>query len=128
MSVSYSFGIKSLQRLCECDPKLQLICHELIKELDVSILCGHRDKAEQDKAFMTGKSKLKWPDSKHNSTPSRAVDLAPWDDKIKGINWTNTLAFQDMCQRIERIAGELGIKIRLGRDFSFQDIDHLELA
>lgn len=124
----YQFGKTSLERLATCHPDLQRIANELIKELNVSIICGHRDKEAQDFAYAHGFSKAKWPESKHNSVPSHAVDIAPWDDALKGINWTNTAAFQDMCQRVERIASELGIKIRLGRDFSFVDIDHIELA
>jgi hypothetical protein len=32
-----------------------------------------------------------------------------------------------MCEHVEEIAKRLGIKIRLGRDFSFKDWPHIEL-
>ena len=42
------------------------------------IVCGHRNKEDQNKAFAEGKSKLKWPKGKHNKLPSQAVDAAPY--------------------------------------------------
>jgi peptidoglycan LD-endopeptidase CwlK len=112
-----------MKRLAECDPRLQRIAFELIKEMDVSIICGHRNKADQNKAYRQGHSKLKWPESKHNKVPSLAVDVVP-----APLDWSNIAAFEDMCSRAERIASELDIKIRLGRDFSFKDYPHIELV
>lgn len=118
----FKFGKRSLERLSECHPDLQQICHELIKELNVTVLCGFRGEQEQNAAFVAGRSKLRWPRSKHNRTPSEAVDLAPYP-----IDWNDISRFRDMCARVERIAEELKIKIRLGRDFSFKDYPHIEL-
>ena len=126
--MSFKFSKRSLERLHTCHIDLQRICVELIKELDVTILCGHRGEKDQNTAFINGRSKLQWPRSKHNRFPSEAVDLAPYSKSVKdGVDWTNIPAFLDMCKRIERIAKELGVKIRLGRDFSFRDYPHLEL-
>lgn len=116
------FGAKSLERLSECHPDLQKIAHELIKEMDVTVLCGHRGEKEQNAAFVNGNSKLQYPRSKHNKVPSEAMDLAPYPVDFKDIS-----RFVDMCKRIERIAKEQGVKIRLGRDFSFKDYPHVEL-
>jgi hypothetical protein len=33
-----------------------------------------------------------------------------------------------MCDHVERIAKEKGIKVRMGRDFSFKDYPHVELS
>ena len=90
--------------------------------MDVAVICGHRGKAEQNNAFIRGKSSLQWPRSKHNKMPSEAMDIVPMP-----LDWKNIPAFLDMCKRIERIADELKIKIRLGRDFAFRDINHIEL-
>ncbi len=117
------FSDRSLKRLHECHPDLQKIALELIKELDVIVLCGHRGQEEQNAAYHDGKSKLKYPHSKHNSTPSHAVDLAPYP-----IDWNNIPRFQHMCDRIKVIAHRLGINIRQGRDFSFRDYVHTELS
>jgi peptidoglycan LD-endopeptidase CwlK len=120
--MSFSYGKKSIERLAECHLDLQEIAHELIKEMNVTVLCGHRGEEEQTQAFINGKSKLRWPNSKHNKKPSEAIDLAPFP-----IDWKDIKGFIDMCSRIERIANELGIHIRLGRDFSFKDYPHIEL-
>ncbi|NJM09401.1 MAG: M15 family metallopeptidase [Bdellovibrionaceae bacterium] len=91
--------------------------------MNVIVICGHRGEREQNEAFAVGKSQLKWPRSKHNLKPSRAMDVCP-----APIDWNNTPAFREMCLRIERIAKALGIRVRLGRDFSFSDWPHVELA
>jgi len=117
------FGKKSLERLATCHEDLQAIAHELVKIMDVTVLCGHRGEKEQAQAFIDGHSKLTWPRSKHNSLPSRAVDLAPYP-----VDWKDIKRFSEMCTHIESIAKRLGIKIKLGRDFSFKDYPHIELS
>lgn len=117
-----TFGKKSLERLATCHPDLQRVANELIKEMDVAVLCGFRNEKEQNQAFIDGTSKLQWPRSKHNKLPSEAVDLVPYPVDFKDIP-----RFTDMCKKIEKIAKQLGIKIRLGRDFSFKDYPHIEL-
>ena len=118
----YNFGSKSRERLQEIHPDLQIIMNELIQQMDVTILCGHRNEEDQLKAFEGGNSKLLWPNSKHNSIPSNAVDVAPYP-----INWNDLASFERMCGIIEGIAHVKGIKIRMGRDFSFKDYPHVEL-
>lgn len=116
------FGKKSKDKLAECHPDLQRLMEALIKEMDVTILCGFRGEKEQNSAFHSGHSKLQWPRSKHNRVPSEAVDVAPFP-----VDWNNIAEFNKMCTIIERLAKEMGIKIRLGRDFSFKDWPHIEL-
>ena len=118
----YKYGKRSMQRLDTVHEDLQSICHELIKHMDVTVLCGHRGEKEQNAAFNRGASKLQWPRSKHNSMPSRAVDLAPWP-----LDWDNIARFNEMCDLVEAIAKDLGVKVRMGRDFSFRDYPHVEL-
>ena len=117
-----NFGLKSLKRIKECHIDLQTIAYELIKVMDVTILCGHRNEIDQNNAFINGKSKLQWPQSKHNVLPSLAIDIAPYP-----IDWKNIDKFNEMCDHVERIAKDKGIKIRLGRDFSFKDYPHVEI-
>lgn len=118
------YSKKSIERIEECDEKLQLIAYELIHRMDVMVLCGHRNKADQNKAFDTGKSRLRWPNGKHNSFPSKAIDIAPYP-----IDWNNLGRFKVMCNHVEQIAKELGIKVRMGRDFkSLVDWPHVELV
>ena len=131
-----SFSNLSEQRLSTCDPRLQAIFREVIKEYDCSILCGHRGQDEQDEAFSTGRSTKKWPDSKHNSQPSIAVDAAPYFIGIK-IDWKDTAAFARFAGYVERVAHEQGVKIRWGGDWNqnrrtadetFIDMPHFELV
>jgi len=116
------FSSRSKKRLEQCDPKLQFIANELIKIMDVSVLCGFRGEEEQNEAYNNKRSKLKFPQSKHNKRPSLAIDFAPYP-----IDWENINKFERMCGIIEGIAHANNIKIRLGRDFSFKDYPHIEL-
>lgn len=119
----YRFGKVSRERLAQCDEKLQQILNELIKEIDVTILCGHRGEEEQNAVFEAGRSQVQFPNSKHNSVPSKAVDVAPYP-----VDWKDIARFEDMCDRIQLLAQELGIGIRMGRFFSFKDYPHVELT
>lgn len=79
--MTYTFGARSLARLGTCHPLLIALFSRVIARpdlpLDLSILCGHRTKADQAAAVDSGASRLRWPASKHNQTPSLAVDVAP---------------------------------------------------
>lgn len=127
------FGKVSLSRLDTCDPRLQHLFLVVVEKYDCAIICGHRNKEDQNKAFAEGKSKLKWPKGKHNTLPSKAVDVAPW---INGaISWD-----YKECEKFGRyvltVAKELGIKIRWGGDWDnnpktpnkFNDLVHFELV
>ncbi len=108
------FSKMSLLRLSTCDIRLQNICNEVIKIYDFSVICGHRGKVEQQKAYRTGGSKLQYPDSKHNSLPSLAVDLAPYN---KGIDWSNIDAFEELNKLMQTEASKQGVKLRWGGDW-----------
>jgi len=77
----------SKARLKTCHKDLQTLFAHVIQEYDCTIVCGHRDKEEQDKAFAEKFSTKKYPNSKHNKIPSLAVDAAPYE-KVTGIDWT----------------------------------------
>jgi peptidoglycan L-alanyl-D-glutamate endopeptidase CwlK len=119
----------SQSKLKECDEKLQKLITRLNELYPVQVICGHRNKEDQDKAFKEKKSKLQFPNSKHNKKPSLAVDIVPDPDKSpKTIDWNDINEFEIMCHTVEQVADELDIKIRLGRDFKFRDYPHVELA
>jgi hypothetical protein len=132
-----NFGSASRRRRETLDPRLQEIADDAIKIFDFTIVCGHRNQEDQEKAFNEGKSKLHWPDSKHNSSPSKAVDLAPYDPELKQIDWNNRDRFIMLAGIIMGVAQQKNIRIRWGgdwdsdtfmRDHSFQDLPHFELA
>jgi hypothetical protein len=51
----------------------------LVSSPDIgTIVTGHRDMADQNKAFNAGKSQLRFPNSRHNSHPSEAFDIIPY--------------------------------------------------
>ncbi len=119
----YKLSTKGAQKLLECDPRLQVIVNELLEHMDISVLCGYRGKEDQDKAYAEGKSKLKFPLSKHNVTPSLAVDIAP-----SPIDWNDIGRFNTMLDKVQEIADKHKIKVRLGRTFRFKDYPHVELV
>ena len=71
------FGKRSKQRLATCDERLQKVFNEVIKHIDCSVLEGHRGQERQDKLYEEGKTKLKFPNGRHNMAPSNAVDFTP---------------------------------------------------
>lgn len=130
-----SFGKGSLVKLNELDPKLQEVLNEAIKVIDFTIICGHRNQIDQDKAVAEGKSKTKWPNSKHNSIPSKAADIMPYLP-VKGIDWNDKASLCYLIGIVKGIAVAKGIKLRCGVDFnrngiitddSFFDGPHVEL-
>ena len=124
-----SFSKQSLARLSTCHADLQAVCRELIKQYDFTVLCGRRGKAEQDAAFAAGNSRLKYPQSKHNATPSLAVDIAPCP-----LDWGNLARFRQMLCRFDALAkclrarGEIKSEFAYGADWAdFKDYPHIEI-
>ena len=124
------FSQTSLSTLSTCNPLLKKIAKEAITTVDFSILCGHRTKDWQDKAFREGKSTKKWPSSKHNSWPSKAFDIAPWP-----IDWEDEKRFFQLAIVILFIALEKNIPVRWGgawdgvpnKKGQLNDLGHFEL-
>lgn len=123
--MGFSFGKKSLERLNQCDVRLQNLCKKMLErsDFDMTITCGHRNKEDQEKAFKDGKSKAHFGQSKHNSLPSKAVDICPYP-----INWEKSdPRWYQMVALAYDTARMQGIKIRCGAFFSFKDFPHIEL-
>lgn len=121
-----------MNKLNELDPKLQLIVLEVDKVINCQILVGKRGQVDQDKAFAEKKSKLKFPNSKHNTAPSRAMDLVSLP-----LDWNNLKQFYYFAGIVLGIAAKLNIKLRWGGDWDrdhdltdqdFQDLIHFELV
>jgi peptidoglycan L-alanyl-D-glutamate endopeptidase CwlK len=127
-----SFSKRSCERLATCDPRLQLVFNTAIEHFDCSILEGHRSETRQKEMFETGRSQVQFPESKHNSLPSLAVDVMPYP-----------IDFEDR-ERMHLFAGfvlatarNLGVRLRWGGDWDsdtevadnrFDDLVHFELA
>lgn len=126
-----SFSEGSLAKLRTCDPRLRALFEAVIREFDCVILEGHRDQATQDKAFAEGKSKLRWPQGKHNTVPSLAVDAAPYP-----IDWKDRERFTYFAGVVKGMSFIMGIPIRWGGDWDrdtelanndFDDLPHFEI-
>lgn len=152
-----SFSTRSLSRLNTCHPLLAELCLRVVEHHDITITCGHRPKAEQDRAYQSGASTKQWPRSRHNTMPSMAVDVAPWpipenwgsvDGKTNGardLDWKERVKFYEMVAvfrftwaQILSDFPELATRhtLRFGadwdgdldyRDQSFDDLVHIEL-
>ena len=128
----YSFGSKSAERLETIHPDLQIILVEGIKKINFTIIFGFRNQAEQDLAFRKKRSKVQWPNSKHNQSPSLAVDVAPWP-----LDWNDLSRFYYLAGIFMGIAHSKGIGLRFGGDWdmdgeltdnTFNDLGHFELT
>jgi len=118
------YGDKSLMVLDTLHPDLQLVFKTVLEMgVDHTLICGHRPKAEQDRAFAEGKSKVKFPDSKHNSLPSMAVDAMPWFKTAPNIDWGHKPSIYHLAGIVKGVAatlyqqGKIGYLVRWGGDW-----------
>lgn len=126
------FSRTSLARLRTAHPKLQQLFERVVMDYDCTILEGHRSKEAQNRAYDEGRSKLRWPEGKHNALPSRAVDVAPYP-----VEWRNLKRFYDFAGFVRGVAAMMGIRVRWGGDWDrdydlddqrFNDLVHFEIA
>jgi len=124
-----TFSKTSKERLLTCHKDIQTLMNEVIKITNITILCGHREQIEQDKAFREGKSKFKWPKSKHNTNPSKAIDIAPYP-----INWDDVDGFIELSTIVKntwydlKSSGKVTETLYWGGDWrTFKDMPHYEL-
>lgn len=127
----YNYSIASQGRLNTCHADLQKVFNEVIRYYDCTILEGYRSNETQDELFRKGLSKLKGGQSKHNKSPSLAVDAAPYP-----INWQDYDRFYYFGGFVKGVAELMGVKIRWGGDWdsdndfkdqTFNDLVHFEL-
>ena len=125
------FGRTSRKRLVTCKEDLQILFNEVVKHFDCSVLVGYRGRNEQDTAYESGHSKVKWPNGKHNKRPSFAVDVAPYP-----IDWDDRERFIYFGGFVKGCAFRMGIPLRWGGDWDsdnqlsdnkFDDLVHFEL-
>ena len=123
-------GAASTKALDTAHPKLQRLIREVDKRLskrrviDLTVVCGHRGQADQEKAFAEGKSTKHWPESKHNTLPSNAVDVAPYPT-----NWNDRESFALLVGYILAVANDIDIEVDVGALWKkFHDLPHVELT
>jgi len=131
-----TFSSASLKHLSTLHPDLQHLLTVAINYVDFTIICGHRSKADQDKAYAKGRSKVRWPNSKHNHLPSLAADVMLYFKTPPHIRWDDTQSQLLFIGFLKGLATGLGIDLRVGADWngdfdttnqSFTDLPHIEL-
>ena len=125
------YSKKSKERLKSCDKRLQDVFNEVIKHVDCSILEGHRSKERQNKLYDEGLTKVKYPNGRHNSSPSKAVDVTPYP-----VDWEDRERQTLFAGFVIGIARGMGIRLRWGGDWDmdfqvmdnrFDDFPHFEV-
>ena len=103
----------------------------VIKHVDCSVLEGHRGEERQNALFEEGKSKLKFPEGRHNSLPSNAVDVTPYP-----VDWEDRERQTLFAGFVLGVAKMMGITLRWGGDWDmdfqvmdnrFDDFPHFEI-
>lgn len=128
-----TFSNRSKQNLSSCREPLIELFTEVIKVKDCSVLCGYRNKHDQELAFAQGNSKVHYPKSRHNQHPSFAVDVMAYP-----IKWDDRLGQHEFATYVYNKAMEMGISVRWGGQFKghvnslghyvqFYDAPHWEL-
>ena len=126
------FGKRSKKNLTTCDDRLQRIFNEVIKHVDCSVIEGHRSEDRQNKLFKEGKTKVKFPNGRHNANPSLAADVVPYP-----IDWEDRERMTLFAGFVKGIAkGMYNIDLRWGGDWDndwevkdnrFDDFPHFEI-
>tara|TARA_Y100001937_G_scaffold91813_1_gene124292 strand:+ start:1059 stop:1466 length:408 start_codon:yes stop_codon:yes gene_type:complete len=130
------YSSRSKRRLATCDQRLQDVFNEVIKHVDCSILEGYRNKERQNKLYDEKRTKVKYPNGRHNVNPSKAVDVTPYP-----VDWEDRERQTLFAGFVIGIARNMGIKIRWGgnwdmysengrwevKDNRFDDFPHFEI-
>lgn len=131
------YGKQSRGNIEELCSPLQTILHKYAdiapKDMDLTIIVGHRNEADQNRAYDSGASSKRFPNSEHNAVPSRAFDFIPCPFKNK--DWNDGYRFARIFGGLEMAATLCGFKLRWGGDFNqngksndenFLDLGHVE--
>jgi len=125
------YSKRSKERLASCDERLQEVFNEVIKHVDCSVLEGHRSKERQNKLYDEGRTKVKYPNGRHNTNPSKAADVTPYP-----VDWEDRERQTLFAGFVIGIARGMGYRIRWGGDWDmdfqvmdnrFDDFPHFEI-
>ena len=123
-----TYSQRSQDNLAEAHKDLQTLFNYVIKFIDCSVICGHRGAEAQNKAYASGHSKLRFPNSKHNKIPSMAVDVIPFP-----LDWEDERRFKMFGMAVLGIAGLLREQgkitsiIQWGGLWEFRDYPHFQI-
>ena len=128
------YGKKSSDILSACHPNLIRVMRTVVRVCDNSIRSGYRGEEEQNRLYAAGKSQRRWPDSKHNNSPSLAVDILPYPFYKE--DWKDWSKFSYLAGHVMEVAHLFDIPVTWGGDWShnniftdekFRDMMHFEL-
>jgi peptidoglycan L-alanyl-D-glutamate endopeptidase CwlK len=131
------YSTRSRNALDTAHKDLRHVFNYVIRYFDHTVIEGHRNEEKQNKAFEEGKSKLRYPKSKHNSYPSMAVDAVPYPIDWNDVN--RMRFFAGFVVAVGRMMYDMGATehlVRTGfdwdsdtelKDTRFQDGPHFEL-
>lgn len=117
------FANRSLIMLSTCHWNLQRLAQEAIKDIDFTIICGYRDRKEQQRSYFSKASELQWPNSRHNVYPAEAWDFIP----CPFTTWKDIEKFKIVAIVITAAAVRLGIPIETGALDWGWDFGHIQL-
>jgi hypothetical protein len=125
------YSKSSLAKLDTCHDDLQKVFKEVIKHVDCTIIEGHRGEERQNRLCDEGKSKVRFPNGRHNAIPSRAIDVMAYP-----IDWADRERNTLFAGFVIGLAHGMGINLRWGGDWDsdfnlkenfFDDHPHFEL-
>jgi len=124
------FTAKSRERLATCEPAIQLVFNEVIKERACIVICGARTLAEQQAAFRGGFSKLDGIKKKSRHQVSKEQPLSRAIDALPApLNWNDAKGHKEFADFVLAKARELNVNLIWGGNWkSFPDRPHFELA
>lgn len=130
--MTYQYSRRSKERLQSCHFVLQALMTEAIKGApsDMSIVSGYRGEAQQNELYKNRRSKVQWPNSKHNKDPSEAVDVVPY---VGGLSW-NWAHIEPLAEHIKAAWTRLpahvteGWRLEWGGDWRWRDGAHWQIV
>lgn len=132
--MKYKYGRKSERVLSEVHYDLELLAREMLamEMVDIAAICGRRGKEAQEAAFLSGDSRARWGESRHNVLKpdlSNAIDLVPiingripWKKSDPNYKYWYILGGSGLT-----IIKKLDLKIKWGGFFkNLEDLPHWE--
>jgi peptidoglycan L-alanyl-D-glutamate endopeptidase CwlK len=127
-----SFGEASRRRLLTCDPRIAIVCNDVIRFMDFAVTHGHRSHEKQDALYAKGRTLpggivtyARGGQSNHNiGPPSPAFDLAPWP-----IDWDDESRFIELAGAIRYAAWVRSITLEWGGHWPGRkrDLPHFQI-
>lgn len=137
----FTLSGKSQHELDTCNERIKDAVNWVLSFVDVGVVYGYRNEQTQNFLFDNKASKLRYPDSMHNSQPSNAIDLIIYvsgigyiDEKTSKRKYASYYAF--LAGLLCAYCARKGYNFRWGGDWdndknlddqSFDDLMHFEI-